>query len=79
MILNMGGLIGQIRGYGLVSGNDNPMVIVDEVFTNVNVNATPPGSGFSGVDAPTGGVAGLVQGAVITNIYAVGPVKGRGS
>lgn len=79
VVLYMGGFIGQIYGSGSAGQTGEPRVIVDEVFTNVNVNATPPGSSFGSIDAPTGGLAGMVQGAVITNIYAVGPVKGRGS
>ena len=73
---SMGGFVGEANGYG-TSGTE-PRVWITEVYTNVNVNATPPDPSYNSDNIPTGGVVGLAQGTVIKNIYAVGPVKGRG-
>lgn len=73
--MSMGGFVGEANGYG-TSGE--PRVFITEVYTNVNVNATPPDPSYNSENIPTGGVVGLAQGTVIKNIYAVGPVKGRG-
>lgn len=74
--LSMGGFVGEANGYG-TTGTE-PRVTITEVYTNVNVNATPPDPSYNSSNVPTGGVVGLAQGTVIKNIYAVGPVKGRG-
>lgn len=74
--LSMGGFVGEANGYG-TTGTE-PRVTITEVYTNVNVNATPPDPSYNSSNIPTGGVVGLAQGTVIKNIYAVGPVKGRG-
>lgn len=79
VLLSIGGFFGQIYGYGIADGSDDPRVMVDQIYTNVNVNATPPGTGYESSDVAAGGIAGLVQGAVITDLYAVGNVKGRNS
>ena len=64
---------------GMAVGSAGTHSEVHRCYANVNVNATPPGSGYDGNDEAAGGIAGLVQGAVITDIYAVGNVKGRNS
>jgi hypothetical protein len=79
VVLSMGGLIGEIHSYGFRNLDDDPRVQVSEIFTNVDVEAPPPGPDYDGTDVPTGGVVGLVNGAAIQDIYAVGRVKGRGS
>jgi hypothetical protein len=79
VLFSIGGFLGEVYGYGLASGSDDPRVIVDEVYTKVDVNATPPGTGYEGVDVAAGGIVGLAQGAVITDLYAAGNVKGRNS
>lgn len=79
VVMSIGGFIGEIRSYGFRNLDDDPRVKVEEIFTNVNVNATPPGPTYDGLMVPSGGIVGLVQGATIKNIYAVGNVKGRGS
>lgn len=79
VVMSMGGFIGEIRSFGFRNLDDDPRVQVSEVFTNVDVEATPPGPTYDGIDVPTGGVVGLANGAKIQDIYAVGRVKGRGS
>jgi hypothetical protein len=74
--LSMGGFVGEANGSG-TTGTE-PRVTITEVYTNVNVNATPPDPSYYSSNIPTGGVVGLAQGTVIKNTYAVGPVKGRG-
>lgn len=74
--LSMGGFVGEANGYG-TTGTE-PRVIITEVYTKVDVNATPPDPSSNNSNIPTGGVVGLAQGAVIKNTYAAGNVKGRG-
>jgi hypothetical protein len=72
----MGGFVGEANGYG-TTGTE-PRVTITEVYTKVDVNATPPDPSYNSSNIPTGGVVGLAQGVVMKNIYAAGPVKGRG-
>jgi hypothetical protein len=74
--LSMGGFVGEANGYG-TTGTE-PRVTITEVYTKVDVNATPPDPSYNSSNIPTGGVVGLAQGVVMKNIYAAGPVKGRG-
>ncbi len=78
IVLSAGGFIGQASGWGEVTLYTDPRVKIEEIYTDVNVDLTPPGPSYDGVNVAAGGLAGIIQGALVKNIYAVGNVKGRG-
>lgn len=72
---SIGGFAGELYSWGEVNGSIDPRVIVQEVFTNVDVNPTKPANSS---EVTAGGLAGKAQGVVIQDINCAGPVKGWG-
>jgi hypothetical protein len=71
----IGGFVGGLSAPGAVTAEKEPRVVIEEVFTNVDVSPTL--SAITG-DILAGGLAGYVLGARIENINVFGNVLGRG-